>query len=144
MDDLEKEVEEARAALKASQGWTNKWVDDVKTLGVQSTSFRQDHLELARQHTDLETNTRANARQVAELEARLARQETRMANLVQRLERAEVGGLVDLVCKITKPLIASRLSVWSRDGGRWVAEPDLGFVGHRARSCGGAVNSDSH
>ena len=97
MDELEKEVEEARAALKASRGWTNKWVEDVKTLGAQSTSFRQDHLELARQHTDLETDTRANARQVAELEARLARQETRMANLVQRLERAEVGGLVDLV-----------------------------------------------
>ena len=113
MDELEKEVEEARAALKASRGWTNKWVEDVKTLGAQSTSFRQDHLELARQHSDLETDTRANARQVAELEARLARQETRMANLVQRLERAEVGGLVDLVCKITKPLIAGRLSLWS-------------------------------
>ena len=61
MDDLEKEVEEARAALKASRGWTNKWVEDVKTLGAQSTSFRQDHLELARQHSNLETNTRANA-----------------------------------------------------------------------------------
>ena len=46
MDELEKEVEEARAALKASQGWTNKWVEDLKTLGAQSTSFRQDHLEL--------------------------------------------------------------------------------------------------
>ena len=113
MDDLEKEVEEARAALKALQGWTNKWVDDVKTLGAQSMSFRQDHLELARQHTDLEIETRASARQVAELEARLARQETRMANLVQRLERAEVGGLVDLVYKITKPLIAGRLSLCS-------------------------------
>ena len=97
MDELEKEVEESKASLKASRGWTNKWVDDVKTLGAQSTSFRQDHLELAWQHTDLETDTRANARQVARLEARLARQETRMANLVQRLERAEVGGLVDLV-----------------------------------------------
>ena len=96
MDELEKEVEEARAALKASRGWTNKWVEDVKTLGAQLMSFRQDHLELARQHADLETNTRANARQVAELEARLARQETWMANLVQRLERAEVGDLVDL------------------------------------------------
>ena len=113
MDELEKEVEESRAALKASQGWTNKWIEDIKTLGAQSTSFRQDHLELARQHTNLETDTRVNARQVAELEARLARQETRMANLVQRLERAEVGGLVDLVCKITKPLIAGRLSLWS-------------------------------
>ena len=39
MDDLEKEVEEARAALKALRGWTNKWVEDVKTLGAQSTSF---------------------------------------------------------------------------------------------------------
>ena len=46
MDDLEKEVEEARAVLKASRGWTNKWVDSVKELGAQSTSFRQDHLEL--------------------------------------------------------------------------------------------------
>ena len=92
MDELEKEVEEARAALKASRGWTNKWVEDVKTLGAQSTSFWQDHLELARQHTVLETDTRVNARQVAELEARLVRQETRMANLVQRLEHAEVGG----------------------------------------------------
>ena len=72
MDDLEKEVEEARAALKASRGWTNKWIEDVKTLGAQSTSFRQDHLELARQHADLETDTRTNARQVAALEVRLA------------------------------------------------------------------------
>ena len=72
MDDLEKEVEEMRAALKASQGWTNKWVDSVKELGAQSTSFQQDHLELMKQHGDLETETRANARQVAELEARLA------------------------------------------------------------------------
>ena len=72
MDDLEKEVEEMRAALKASRGWTNKWVDSVKELRAQSTSFRQDHLELARQHGDLEIDTRANAHQTAELEARLA------------------------------------------------------------------------
>ena len=96
MDDLEKEVEESRAALKALWGWTNKWVDSVKELGAQSTSFCQDHLELVHQHGDLETNTRTNARQIAELEARLARQETRMANLVQRLERAEVRDSVDL------------------------------------------------
>ena len=64
-----------------------------------------------------------------------------MANLVQRLERAEVGGLVDLVCKITKPLIAGELSLWSRDGDRWVAESDIGFVGYRTRYAGRAVDS---
>ena len=57
MDDLEKEVEEMRAALKASQGWTNRWVDTVKELGAQSTSFCQDHLDLVKQHGDLVTNT---------------------------------------------------------------------------------------
>ena len=96
MDDLKKEVEESRAALKALRGWTNKWVDSVKELGAQSTSFQQDHLELVRQHGDLETDTRVNARQVAKLEAHLARQETRMTNLVQRLERTEVRDSVDL------------------------------------------------
>ena len=97
MDDLEKEVEEIRAALKALQGWTNRWADSVKELGAQLTSFRQDHLDLVRQHGNLETDTRVNARNVAELEARLVWQETWMANLVQRLECAEVGGLVDLL-----------------------------------------------
>ena len=104
MDDLEKEVEESRAALKALRGWTNKWVDSVKELGAQSTSFRQDHLDLVKQHGDLETNTRANAHQVTELEAWLARQETRMANLVQRLECAEVRDSVDLFGCSLNPL----------------------------------------
>ena len=96
MDYFKKEMEEMRAALKALQSWTNRWVDSMKELGAQSTSFRQDHLELMKQHSDLEIDTQANARQVTELEARLARQETRMANLVQRLERAEVRDSVDL------------------------------------------------
>ena len=113
MDNLEKEVEEARAALKASRGWTNKWVDSVKEIGAQTTSFRQDHLELVRQHGDLETDTRAKARQVAKLEVHLAQQETRMANLMQRLEHAEVRDSVDLFWLITESLIAGRLSMWS-------------------------------
>ena len=67
-------------------------------------SFHQDHLELLKQHGDLETNVQANARTVAKLEARLAWQETRMVNLIQKLERAEVGGLVDLLNRSLNPL----------------------------------------
>ena len=141
MDNLEKEVEEMRVALKASQGWTNRWVDTVKELGAQLTSFRQDHLDLVKQHGDLVTDTRANALQVVELEAQLARQETRMANLVQRLERTEVRDSVDLFWLISESLIAGRLSVWSYDRGWWVTKPDLCFVGHRAQNSCWAINS---
>ena len=145
MDDLEKEMEESRVALKASQNWTNRWADSIKEIGAQSTSFCQDWLNLSKQHGDLESDTQANACSVAALEAQLAHQETRMANLIQRLERAEVSA-IDRIClnqSLTIPL-ASRLSLWSRDGGRWVTEPNLHVVRHRAQGSGWPVNLDSN
>ena len=113
MDNLKKEVEEMRATLKASQSWTNKWVDSVKELRAQSTSFHQDFLDLLKQHGDLKSNTQANACSVTTLEACLARQETRMANLVQRLEHAEVGVVGPRCLEPTNVLLAGWLSLWS-------------------------------
>ena len=58
-----------------------------------------------------------------------------MANLVQRLERAEVGGLVDLIYKITKPLyskpavdvVVRRRSVGRRTRSRFCRTPSPRF-----------------
>ena len=52
MDDLKKEVEEMRAALKASQSWTNHWANKIKEVGSELVSYRKDWLNLSSQQLD--------------------------------------------------------------------------------------------
>ena len=91
MDELEKEVEETRVALKASQGWTNHWANKIKEVGSKSVSYHKDWLNLSSQQLDFGADIRNNSRTIAAMEVRMAQQETRMASLLQRLKRAEVG-----------------------------------------------------
>ena len=86
MDKLEKEVEETRAALKASQSWTNHWADKIKEVGSESASYREDWLHLLSQQLDFGANIQTNSQSITTMEARLASQGTMIANLMQRLE----------------------------------------------------------
>ena len=52
MDDLEKEIEETRVALKASQSWTNHWAEKIKEVGSKSASYQEDWLNLLSQQLD--------------------------------------------------------------------------------------------
>ena len=56
MDELEKEVEETRAALKASQSWTNHWANKIKEVGSESASYCEDWLNLLSQQLDFRAN----------------------------------------------------------------------------------------
>ena len=91
MDDLEKEVEEGRVALKASQSWTNHWADQIKEVGAESASYCEDWLNLSSQQLDFRANIRANSQTIAAMETWMVQQETMIANLVQWLEQAKVG-----------------------------------------------------
>ena len=86
MDELEKEVEEMRAALKASQSWTNHWADKIKEVGSESASYCKDWLNLSSQQLDFGADIQTNSQTIATMEAR-------MASLLQRLERAEVSAI---------------------------------------------------
>ena len=93
MDDLEKEVEETRAALKVSQSWTNHWADKIKEVSSELASYREDWLNLLSQQLDFGADIWTNSRLIAEMEGRLAQQETRMVSLLQQLEWAEVSAI---------------------------------------------------
>ena len=55
MDELEKEAEESRAALKASRGWTNKWVDDVTKEFSKKIAYQTGYTPLATSTTTAAT-----------------------------------------------------------------------------------------
>ena len=129
-DELEKEVEEMRAAWKASQSWTNHWANKIKEVGSKLASYWEDWLNLLSQQLDFGADIRTNSWLIAEMENRLAQQETRMVSLLQRLEHAEVGIFGPYHLEPTNTLLAGRLSLWLGCGGQWVAEPDLRFVRH--------------
>ena len=111
MDDLEKEVEETRAAPKVSQSWTNHWADKIKEVGSKSASYQEDWLNLSSQQLDFGANIRTNSQLIVEMEDRLAQQETRMASLLQRLERAKVGIVGPRYLEPTNVFFFSRLVV---------------------------------
>ena len=71
MDELEKEVEETRAALKASQSWTNHWADKIKEVGSKSASYREDWLHLSSQQMDFGADIQTNSQLITEMEGRL-------------------------------------------------------------------------
>ena len=79
-------MEESKAALKASQSWTNHWADKIKEIGSKLASYREDWLNLSSQQLDFGVDIRTNLQTIAVMETRIARQETMIANLVQRLE----------------------------------------------------------
>ena len=93
VDELEKEVEEGKAALKVSQSWTNHWAGKIKEVGTESASYQEDWLNLSSQQLDFGADIWTNSQTIVVMEVRIARQDSLLTSLTQWLEWAEVGAI---------------------------------------------------